>query len=399
MTFVALATAALAASAPTPAHAGSREQALRIYNRIAGVPPSDAELAQMVTFINGGDYKSAVQVATKSFNFYNTNLVRFAHPMSNRDESPRPDPSIPESSRVPLNDYVATIVGMIRDKVPFDQVLYGDIIYTGAASLTGVAAFSFTSNTHYQNLGDLISPAATGLDLRSNSVLIKDSQTRLRPAIPDVAGVLTTRQGGNAFFSAGTNRRPLRYALKEFLCSDPAVLMDPTVPDVRIRQDVDRAPTGNTQVFENNCKACHAGIDGLAGAFAYFDFSATSSSLVYNKPTVAPKILKNVVFTDGYKTSDDSWINFWMNGTNSKLMWKANGASGNGANSLGHALAATHQFSSCMATRAFQLGCMRAPLAAESADIENLAVGFEGSTYDMRDLIENAAILPQCRGN
>ena len=65
------------------AHAGAREQALKIYNRVAGVPPSDNELSQMTTLIESGDYKRAVKIATSSYHFYNTNLVRWAHSLSN----------------------------------------------------------------------------------------------------------------------------------------------------------------------------------------------------------------------------------------------------------------------------------------------------------------------------
>jgi hypothetical protein len=38
----------------TPALAGSREQARRMHDRLAGVPPSDAVLTQMASDIAGG---------------------------------------------------------------------------------------------------------------------------------------------------------------------------------------------------------------------------------------------------------------------------------------------------------------------------------------------------------
>ena len=46
--------ALMAIQACAPASAGPREQARRIHDRLAGVPPSDAVLTQMATDIAGG---------------------------------------------------------------------------------------------------------------------------------------------------------------------------------------------------------------------------------------------------------------------------------------------------------------------------------------------------------
>ena len=46
-------TAVLMAALTAPANAGSREQAKRIHERIAGVPPSDTVLGQMQNAIDG----------------------------------------------------------------------------------------------------------------------------------------------------------------------------------------------------------------------------------------------------------------------------------------------------------------------------------------------------------
>ena len=47
------------------------------------------------------------------------------------------------------------------------------------------------------------------------------------------------------------------------------------IPD-RIRQDVSRSPGGDSRVFLNNCIGCHAGMDPLAQAFAYYNYNETS---------------------------------------------------------------------------------------------------------------------------
>ena len=57
--------------------------------------------------------------------FYNVTVRNFAQPMSNK----------PQSLFVPLNDYTATIIGMVRDNVPFNTVLSADLIYVGNGSL------------------------------------------------------------------------------------------------------------------------------------------------------------------------------------------------------------------------------------------------------------------------
>ena len=46
-----------------PAHAGPREQAKRIHDRLAGVPPSDAVLAQMEGLVSGGNALGAASIA------------------------------------------------------------------------------------------------------------------------------------------------------------------------------------------------------------------------------------------------------------------------------------------------------------------------------------------------
>ncbi|MEJ0008507.1 MAG: hypothetical protein WDM77_19630 [Steroidobacteraceae bacterium] len=60
-----------------PAGAGPSEQAKRIFDRIAGVPPSATELAQMSTFIQGGDPASAANIALQAPQFYKHHAEEF----------------------------------------------------------------------------------------------------------------------------------------------------------------------------------------------------------------------------------------------------------------------------------------------------------------------------------
>ncbi len=62
----------VAALCALPAGAGPNEQAKRIFDRIAGVPPSASELTQMSALITGGNPTGAANIALQAPQFYNT---------------------------------------------------------------------------------------------------------------------------------------------------------------------------------------------------------------------------------------------------------------------------------------------------------------------------------------
>ena len=112
------------------------------------------------------------------------------------------------------------------------------------------------------------------------------------------------------------------YTMLNYLCHDMQTVMDNTRPTDRIRQDVARSPGGDSRVFLNNCAGCHCGMDPMAQAFAYYDFSNTTNQLVYTAGQVQPKYLKNAQnFPWGFVTPDDSWSNRWRQGPNADLGW------------------------------------------------------------------------------
>ena len=92
------------------------------------------------------------------------------------------------------------------------------------------------------------------------------------------AGAITTRAAAEAFFIAGTNRAMFRFTLMNHMCMDMEQVHDTSIAPDRIRQDVSRSPGGDSRVFLNNCIGCHAGMDPLAQAFAYYNFDETSGS-------------------------------------------------------------------------------------------------------------------------
>ncbi len=100
----------------------------------------------------------------------------------------------PQSLFVPLNDYTATIIGMVRDNVPFNTVLSADLIYVANAS-AGAPAYAPSNDNHYEFLDN------NNADLAA--VLTPATQSSLT-GIPSAAtaGVLTTYAGASAYFYA-----------------------------------------------------------------------------------------------------------------------------------------------------------------------------------------------------
>ena len=68
--------------------------------------------------------------------FYSVTLKNWVAPWTNRDQN----------AFVPLNDYMVLVMGMVRDHVPFNQILSGDILYYGNKISTPVSP---SNNDHY----------------------------------------------------------------------------------------------------------------------------------------------------------------------------------------------------------------------------------------------------------
>ena len=162
-------------SAGANAQAVNADQATRMYNRIAGIPPTAAELWQMLKATTA---VAAALIATNDPKFLDDTIRNMAAPWTNRNQS----------VFVPLNDYTATVVGMVRDNVPFNTVLSADIIYVGDGT-SGEGAYSPANNNMYINLD------AANADL---SVKLKKTTQSSLIGIPAsaVAGVMTTRGRG-----------------------------------------------------------------------------------------------------------------------------------------------------------------------------------------------------------
>ncbi|HYM43347.1 MAG TPA: hypothetical protein VET46_11340 [Steroidobacteraceae bacterium] len=373
----------LLALTAAPAHAGPNEQAKRIYERIAGVPPSAAVLQQMSTAISSQPGQpglmAAAAIATSAPSFYNVTLKNFAMPWTNRNAT----------VFAPLNDYVATVIGMVRDNVPFNTALSADILYTSNAP--GLPAPSPANNNHYATA------ETNGVDLMATLVQGTQSGVYGTPTAA-TAGLITTRGAASAFFVNGTNRAMFRFTMINQFCNDMPTLMDITRPADRIRQDVARSPGGDSRIFLNNCVGCHSGMDPMAQAFAYYNFDATAGQMVYTPGQVQPKYLINATnFPFGFVTPDDSWSNRWRSGANTVLGWSASlPGSGNGAKSLGTEWESSATFAQCQVTKVFQAVCFRAPVSsADLATVASITSSFTSGGYNLKQVFQlSAAACP-----
>jgi hypothetical protein len=365
----------------TPALAGPREQARRMHDRLAGVPPSDAVLTQMASDIAGGQADAAAQLAMSNKSFYNVTLKNFVAPWTNRDRT----------VFVPLNDYTATVIGMVRDDVDFSTLLSADLLYV--ANTAGAPAYSTSNNDHYQYLDD------NNVDLKASLQPATQSGLLGLP-VAATAGIMTTHAAAQAFFINGTNRAMFRFTMINHMCRDLEQLQDSSLPPDRIRQDVSRSPGGDSRVFLNNCITCHDGMDPLAQAFAFYNFDATTNQLQYTAGAVQPKYLINSDnFKYGYVTTDDHWDNYYRHGANQVLGFDAAlPGSGTGAKSMGQELAHSDGFAQCQVEKVFKAVCLREPgNAADRATVLNIKAKFKTTGYKMKQVFADAAIY--CMGN
>jgi hypothetical protein len=371
-----LLTAAVVAA---PALAGPRDQAKRIHDRLVGVPPSAEVLDSMAASVAAGDPIQAAYEAMENPLFYVSTLKNFVSPWTNEARTVYAD----------LNDYSATVIGMVRDDVPFNQVLSADLVYVGAPEVVS-SEYSHTDNRHYQQL------QRRRVDLSDPALFVPTTQSGLPDSMlspADAAGVITTRAAGEAFFKAGTNRRMWRFTAINFLCRDMEELKDITRSADRVRQDVTRSPGGDSSIFLNSCVGCHSGMDPMAQAFAYFEYDQELERVVHTPGQVQQKYLINgTTFALGFITTDNRWDNYWRSGPNALLGWRGGESGGYGAKSLGQEVANSRAFSVCQVEKVFERVCFRPPQSAlDRAEVERIADVFEGQSYSMKRVFAETA--------
>lgn len=380
--------------------AGEREQAKRIHDRIAGVPPSPTVLDQMADEILDGNASNAAYIAMDHTAFYDVTLKNLAAPWTNEAMS----------SFVPLNDYTATVIGLVRDDADFRTILYGNVLYEADSSLNLSNNYSTVNNAHYEELEE------TGLSLKDSLTAVLQSSRNNLPA-EATAGVMTTRAAAKSFFKDGTNRAMFRFTTLNHLCNDMEQLNDISRTPDRIRQDVSRSPGGDSRIFLNSCIGCHSGMDPLAQSFAYYEYDynvesdpeGENGSIVYNGEGVVDpntgtrvqsKYHNNATnFEYGYVTPNDHWENYWREGQNTLLGWDSSlTGSGNGAKSMGQELAHSDAFAECQVTKVFKNVCLRSPVdTADRTQISTMVSSFASSNYNLKQVFADSAVY--CMGD
>ena len=364
------------------ADALERRQAKRLHDRLAGIPPEESVLDDMEAALMAGNNVGAALIAMDNKAFYNITLKNFATPWSNRERT----------LFAALNDYTATVIGMVRDETPFNELLSANLVYVGDPAL-GLPAYSMTDNDHYQALED------QGIDLKTHLQAVTQSSVTDLPANA-TAGVMTTRAAAAAFFVAGTNRAMFRFTLLNHLCNDMEQVKDSSYSPDRIRQDVSRSPGGDSRLFLNSCIGCHNGMDPMAQAFAYYNFDEASQRIEYTPGSVQRKYHINAdTFKYGFITPDDRWDNYWRTGQNALLGWDSSlTGSGSGAKSMGRELANSEAFARCQVKKAFRAVCLREPgNAADRNQVDITTASFKADNFNMKTAFAEVAVY--CMGD
>ena len=388
--------------ATTSTFAGPREQAKRIHDRIAGTPPSESVLTTMEGYLSNADANDDIQaayVALEDSSFYNVTLKNLVTPWTNEEQT----------AFASLNDYTATVIGMVRDDIPFNQLLSGDILYIGNSNL-GLTGYSTTDNDHY------VAMEEQNVDLKTGLVQTTQSAVMGLPT-EATAGIITTRAAAKAFFIDGTNRAMFRFTLLNHLCTDLEQIKDVSRPTDRIRQDVSRSPGGDSRIFLNACVGCHSGMDPLVQAYAYYDYEyddeadpdAVNGQLSYNADGTTDPFTGSRVkekyrinasnFEYGYITTNDNWTNYWRSGPNANLGWSTTlTGSGSGAKSLGEELANSHAFAQCQVKKVFQTVCLRDPTTNnDNNEIIRITDIFKNEGFSMKRVFAETALY--CKGD
>lgn len=406
--------------------ADTRTQAKRMHDRLAGVPPTMAILNQMVAELPANPVAAAL-IAIDNKNFYNVTLKNFITPWTNEAQTVFPLDSGTEGT---LNDYTATVIGIIRDDRDFREILFENVLYTGKSTL-GLPDYSNVNNAHYKALEE-----RDGLDLRVDLVPANEavqstiySTTSTPLSAGNTAGILTSRAAAKAFFVDGSNRSMFRFTMLNHLCKDMEQVKDVTLVPDRIRQDVSRSPGGDSRIFMNACIGCHTGMDPLTQAFAYYDYEYPldgnmdpiyeDGRLVFNDVNdkdvnkkgettdtrVQEKFLINPDnFKYGYITTSDDWENYWRTGKNALLGWNptplaSSTGKGTGAKSMGQELAYSDAFARCQVEKVFKTVCLHPALnQTDRNQITNTLIpSFKSSGYHLKQVFAETAAY--CMGN
>ncbi|MSP19926.1 MAG: hypothetical protein EXR74_10205 [Bdellovibrionales bacterium] len=367
----------------------SLQQAQLLYSRLAAVKLSQSSpvLLNISQLIEAKKWKEAADVAIGSDDFSNVSLFQFFSPLSSRGENPD----------IELNDFIA--MGIANSFI--DPVTGKDRPYTNLVD--GDFSVTFNNTVLSESNNTLLTSAFVSRTVLTPANLKIVSVQRVGVPPSAAAGLLTSRQFLKEHAIAGTNRRMVHYAFREFLCSDIKEWKDgdPALTDEFVSRDVSRAPGGGiagAQQYQAECRTCHQLQDGMRNAFAYHDFVETTARAVYDPTAVVSKINLNNLFPGGMVVNNDFWENKATRGANDQRFGWRGPLSGNGARAFGQMIGRSFRFSTCAVEKVFKQVCKRALILDEQLIKESLARGFEGDGYSLRGLFKSVALVPACMG-
>lgn len=417
-------------------------QAKNLYERIARVPGTEADIATMANLILQGRTDEAAFIPMKDVNFYKLNLKRMFQAWTNAEGSNVGD----------LNDMTATLIGYVVDNRPFNGILFEsykylaedyhvstnssadgvwntDVLKRGEISNSGDVTpllrsrgnrWNFEDNLHYEQLESNVEDWPFELrkwnvndiySIMSSSGFGNNDGGATRSAtvpLVDQAGVLSQRTFGYAAYLDGTNRRQIKMIFRDFLCAPLEQVHDINVPYTYVRADIERDPDGDSANFVSTCAGCHGGMDSLSHAFIRLDWDDVNAGNVRNQlayytdtnrlgnraGNADPKLYRAFSVQDGYDPREqpvnlqNSWSNPWATGQNASLGWRpgpthSDVTKGVGARALGEVLAHTTAFSQCMVEHSFKNVCGRDATPSEKTELKQIAIRFENgvSTY------------------
>lgn len=380
-------------------------EAKKLLERLSStkVPANHSLIETIAQRLRAGDDIGAAEVATTHPNFLNTTVKLMALKMSTREET----------IRLSLNDFAAAFIGVTRDQRDARELLTGNFYYRAdsarlPANVTVPVRMRedlLESNAHFQalenpavNIGDVLT--------RIEGQQVVDGANNVQTN-PDPAGVLTLRAFMGAHIVDGTNRRPVEFTFREFLCVPIEDWSDTGASDARIGKDIDRFPGGDHMKFLTNCKGCHTGMDGFRGAFARWDFqgnrivnSAAGQSPGGFTNGISNKMNRNEsVFPGGYRTTDNSFVNNARGPANASLFgWRGPASGGMGVREFGVLVANSTRFSQCMVKRVYDAVCRTdLNIKMNMPYIRSYAQRFESGGYNIKELFKSVSVSRECR--
>ncbi len=327
---------------------------------------------QLTNLIAAGDYLSAARLAAQDPSFTGGVVRSWAANLLTLNQDPL----------LGLNDSLALMIGSVRDNLNAKMLLAGNYTY-GLSPKLSFGRPKTNTNDGYDFLDQ---------DFRE----VKSSLYKYEPqwdvdVAQDSAGVLTTRYWASVNYSAGTNRRVIPNMVEIFLCKPKESWKRPNLPTSRIRQDIDRFPTGNAQVFQTECRTCHSIMDGMAGAFAKINYD--NNSIIWSRDVMPKYTLHPEVYNDGFVTKDSSWVNYIVD-QNGEWGWKTV-RSGMGIRELGQTLADTEAFPNCMVKTVAKAICKK-DIVDRSNETMRLVKQWKESGLGLNDLFIQIAVSPTC---